>query len=72
MKSFEEKIKMADFSKETDLKEKLRERLFGKKNNVIQFPNSSDAVELDMDSLEYVAAAGDTFADDKSNDENKL
>ncbi|MCR5154449.1 MAG: hypothetical protein K6B75_06335 [Lachnospiraceae bacterium] len=50
MKTIEEVFKEADFSKETDLKEKLKKRLFG--------ISCEDGKELSDDELEDVAAAG--------------
>lgn len=69
MKKFEEMLKKADFSRETDLKERLRAKLFGEKK-VIPFPILGNAVALDVDSLEGLAAAGYALADKKTDNEN--
>ena len=52
--SIENMLKQADFSKETDLKDRLRARLFSKQ--VVQFPGRR--TELDDDLLDLVSAAG--------------
>ncbi len=57
-----DKIKQADFSKESDFKSELRQQLFGhreksKKGNVIESPMRFKA--LSMEELEMVNAAGD-------------
>jgi hypothetical protein len=59
--NFEEKLKSADFSKETDLKERLSKRLFSMKDSSICFQTLSDE-ELDM-----VSAAGSINSMDKKN-----
>lgn len=69
MKKFEEMLTKADFSRETDLKERLRAKLFGEKK-VIPFPILENAVALDMESLEGLAAAGYTVAEEKNHNEN--
>lgn len=47
-------LKQVDFSKETDLKERLYAQLFGPQNNVV----SIGAMQLEDDDLDIVNAAG--------------
>lgn len=65
MEKFEKMLLQADFSKETDLKERLRAKLFGKKSNVITFPTSTQMTEIDLDSLEQLSAAGELLYNDE-------
>lgn len=57
--NLEEKIKNADFSRETDLKDALRERLFGKAPALV-FPKPESG-ELSERELSLFSAAGTVF-----------
>ena len=63
MNKMEEKLFKADFSKQTDLKERLASKLFssGAKSTTSSF------VQLSEDDLEFVNAAQGTWIDDKDN-----
>ena len=54
-------LSKADFSKETDLKERLYNQLFGSK--IVQFPTGRQA--LSEDDLDMVSAAGDKTQPEK-------
>ena len=68
MSNFERLLKEADFSKETDLKQRLHDRLFSR--NVVQF--QSRKRELDDDILDMVRAAGPSNAEEQKNELEKL
>lgn len=57
-------LKQADFSKETDLKERLHSRLFSRQ--VVGFPGAR--AELDEDMLDLVTAAGTGMKNDEKKD----
>ena len=70
MKNIAEMIAKADFSAETDFKNVLRKKLFGKPSGVLRFQRLEDA------ELDWVSAAGDPDLlrkqDSKKTDINKL
>lgn len=56
--NIEAKLREADFSKETDLKDRLREKLFGKGGGILSFPAEAARNELTESELSEISAAG--------------